>query len=66
MTKSSRRKDQLEGKPMWITSNEKCEECKGELVKTGLSSYVCTECGLMQTRFKVKKNARKRRKNLKN
>ena len=50
MTRSSRRKDKLLGRPKWIPSNEKCEECEGKMVQTGTYSYTCTVCGLMQVR----------------
>ncbi|HUY01407.1 MAG TPA: hypothetical protein VMV49_17730 [Candidatus Deferrimicrobium sp.] len=54
MTKSSQRKDKIAGLPQWVTTNKKCEECKGELIKTGRFTYVCTVCGLAQHRY-VKK-----------
>ena len=61
MTKSSRRKDKIEGRPEWVSTTKKCEECNGEMVKTGQFSYVCASCGLVQARFKVKKRYRKKK-----
>ena len=52
MTKSSRRKDKLRGRPEWVASNEKCEECGSALVKIGVTGYICSECGLIQERLK--------------
>ena len=52
MTKSSRQKDKLLGRPGWWTSNEKCEECGSALVQTGRNSYICNGCGLIQERIK--------------
>jgi transposase len=38
-----------------VSTDEKCEECNGEMVKTGRFTYTCTICGLMQVRGKEKK-----------
>ncbi|NVM27617.1 MAG: hypothetical protein HWN65_02140 [Candidatus Helarchaeota archaeon] len=51
MTKSSRRKDKIAGRPLWEATDERCEECKGEMLKTGRFSYCCTACGLTQERY---------------
>lgn len=50
MTKSSRRKDKLLGRPLWLPTDEKCEECNGEMVQTSPTTYSCIICGLMQVR----------------
>ncbi|NVM53618.1 MAG: hypothetical protein HWN66_07925 [Candidatus Helarchaeota archaeon] len=55
MTKSSRRKDQVEGRPIWVATHERCEECGGEMVQTGRHSYSCTVCGLVQYRHHKQK-----------
>lgn len=48
MTRSSRRKDALMGKPKWTATDKKCEECNGDMVKLRGNVYVCTHCGLEQ------------------
>ncbi len=48
MTKSSRRMDAIAGRSKWSTTDKKCEECNGELVKLGANVYVCSKCGLKQ------------------
>ena len=50
MTKSSQRKDRVMGRSGGMSTDEKCEECDGKMVKTGAYSYICTICGLVQTR----------------
>ena len=60
MTKSSRKKDKALGRAEFVSTEEKCEECEGIMVKTGRYTYTCTECGLMQTRIKVKRRKRKK------
>jgi len=59
MTKSSRRKNKIEGHPLWTATEKRCEECNGEMVQTGRYSYSCTACGLIQERL-PKKTSRKR------
>ena len=49
MTKSARRKDKVEGRPQWVASDQRCEECGSMLVRTGMGGYTCTACGLTQT-----------------
>ncbi|MFX0133599.1 MAG: hypothetical protein ACFFDN_08145 [Candidatus Hodarchaeota archaeon] len=61
MTKSSRKKDKALGRAEFVSTNEKCEECNAKMVKTGRYSYTCTECGLMQTRVKVKKRSKRKK-----
>ncbi|MHA1682880.1 MAG: hypothetical protein ACTSUE_18220 [Promethearchaeota archaeon] len=51
MTKSSRRKDKQRGRPEFLPCDELCEECSGNLVKTGKYSYICTACGLVQEKY---------------
>ncbi|MFX1449291.1 MAG: hypothetical protein ACFFCM_00530 [Promethearchaeota archaeon] len=61
MTKSSRKKDKVLGRAEFTSTDEKCEECDGKMVKTGRYSYTCTECGLVQTRIKVRKRYRRKK-----
>lgn len=48
MTKSSRRMDKIAGRPKWISSDRKCEECGCSMVKIKKNFYVCEVCGLEQ------------------
>jgi len=57
LTKSRRRKDKNMGRPEWVATDERCEECGGEMVKTSRYTYTCTVCGLMQVRHPMKKGA---------
>ncbi len=50
MTKSSRRMDAIAGRSKWSTTDKKCEECNGKMVKLRANVYVCTKCGLEQYR----------------
>ena len=58
MTRSSQRKDKNFGRPKFVASNVKCEECSGVTVKKSGITYICTICGLIQER----KQKQKRRK----
>ncbi|MHA1277723.1 MAG: C2H2-type zinc finger protein [Candidatus Helarchaeota archaeon] len=55
MTKSQRRKTKLEGRPEWVSSKKRCEECGAPLVFVRQTTYICTECGLIQEHAKHKK-----------
>jgi len=46
MTKSSRRMDKIAGRTKWTSTNRKCEECGGNMVKIKKNFYVCEVCGL--------------------
>lgn len=62
MTKSSQRKDKILGRPSWLPTDEKCEECNGEMVQTSPTTYSCTVCGLMQVRkHKLLKRKKKKK-----
>jgi len=49
MTKSARKRDKIDGRPKWVASDQRCEECGDILVQKGTLDYTCTACGLAQT-----------------
>ncbi len=46
MTRSSRRMDTIAGRSKWSSTDKKCEECKGKMVKLRANVYVCIKYGL--------------------
>ena len=40
--------DKIAGRPRWTSTNRRCEECGGNMIKIRANLYICKICGLEQ------------------